>query len=254
MKGPTTASIALHLALLSVFLIGARFQPRTSMGLGPGDFTPVTLVTPEMLPAKAPAAPPRPKPVERAPEPVKPVTPELKPEKDPGIKIADEPKKKPQKARPDSARTVAAAPAAAAAPAPSTPSTPVDPSAADLAGVPDAPAGNGGSVAAGMEGGGGGGGGGFGDYAYYRIAMQNRIASNWSPGFVSGEATCVVYFRIIRSGMVVGARVEKPSGIPYYDQSALRAVLESSPLPPLPAQFPEDAVGVHFRFRYAPGT
>ncbi len=99
-------------------------------------------------------------------------------------------------------------------------------------------------------GGGGGGGGGFGDFGYYRLAMQNRIASNWSPAFVSGEAVTIIYFRIIRSGAIVGARVEEPSGISFYDQTALRAVLSSSPLPPLPEQFPEDAVGVHFRFRY----
>jgi TonB family protein len=103
---------------------------------------------------------------------------------------------------------------------------------------------------AGGGGGGGGGGGAFGDFSYYGLAIQNRIAANWSPAFVSGEAICIVYFRIIRSGNVVGARVEQSSGIPFYDQSALRAVLESSPMPPLPAQFPDDTVGIHFRFRY----
>ncbi len=248
MKLSSAASLALHAALLSVFLIGSRFGPREMPGLGPGDFTPVSLVGPEVLspaPAKAPA---KPAPRETKPEPVKPVVPELKPEKDEGIKLPDTPKKKPQKTPADSAR-------AQAPPAPSPPPAPAPaaqgPAEAALAGVPEAVAGDGATVAAGVEGG-EGGGGGFGEFAYYRIAMQNKIAANWSPAFVSGEAVCVVYFRIIRSGMVVGARVEEPSGIPYYDQTALRAVLESSPLPPLPAQFPDDAVGVHFRFRYKP--
>jgi protein TonB len=262
MKLPAAISLAIHTTLVLVFLIGARFRP-TGMadGFGPGDFTPVTIVDLKELPAMA--APARqaeevpPAPVPPAPKPMKAVPPDLKPEKEKGIKIPDEPKPdKPAKpAKPDT--TVAAAATEATQPtrAPATPAPPAsDPAAAALAGVPEATVAQGGGVTAGIEGGGGGGGGGggFGDYAYYRIAMQNKIAANWSPGFISGEAICIVYFRIIRSGLVVGARVEESSGIPFYDQTALRAVLESSPLPPLPAQFPEDAVGVHFRFRYQP--
>lgn len=246
MKVPTAVSLAVHVAVLSVFLVGARFHHSEPMGgLGPGDFIPVKMVGPEVLAAAAPAPqPPKPRPREPEPERVKAKPPELKPEKDPGIKLPDEAKKKPKAA----ADTVASAAEEAPRKAPAADS----PATAALAGVPEATIGDGASVAAGMEGGEGGGGGGFGDFGYYRIAMQNRIAANWAPGFVSGETVCIVYFRIIRSGIVSGARIEQPSGIPFYDQTALRAVLESSPLPPLPAQFPADAVGVHFRFRYQP--
>jgi len=251
MKLPAAVSLAIHTSLVLVFLIGARFRPMgMADGFGPGDFTPVTIVDAKELPAApAPArpveeVPPPPRPP--APEKVKAVPPDLKPEKEKGIKLPDDPKKP---AKPAKADTTATAAPATAAPVPQ----PTDAASAALAGVPEAPGAHGGAVTAGVEGGGGGGGGGgFGDYAYYRIAMQNKIAANWSPGFVSGEATCIVYFRIIRSGLVVGARVEQSSGIPFYDQTAIRAVLESSPLPPLPAQLPEDAVGVHFRFRYQP--
>jgi TonB family protein len=258
MKLPAGISVVAHALFILFFAIGARFDQRVFMGgFGPGDFTPVSLVSAEELPGAVPvAAPavsePRPEPAVPVPAAATPITrarekperqaPDLAPQEDPGIKLPDTPKPRPT---PDS--TVAKAPP----PPPKAAPPPPSPAQAALAGVPVADAGSGGAVAAGIVGG-GGGGGGFGDFAYYRIAIQNKIAANWSPGFVSGEAKAIVYFRIIRSGRVVGAKVEESSGIPFYDQTALRAVLEASPLPPLPEQFPDDTVGVHFLFRYKP--
>jgi TonB family protein len=92
----------------------------------------------------------------------------------------------------------------------------------------------------------------FTEYAYYRLAMRNKISAAWSPPRASSELVCVVRFQIVRSGAVVGARVENSSGLPFFDHAALRAVLEASPLPPLPADFPDDVVTVHFEFAYAP--
>jgi TonB family protein len=92
----------------------------------------------------------------------------------------------------------------------------------------------------------------FTEYAYYRVAMRNKIAAAWSPPRASAELACVVRFRIIRSGAVVSARVGQSSGLPFFDHTALRAVNAASPLPPLPADFPEDVVGVEFEFAYRP--
>jgi TonB family protein len=249
----------MHAAFIAVFMIGGRYERMSLGGLGPGDFTPVTLVGAEALRGRAPA-PPAPKVTSPAPKEekeerkVEPPAPKLKPSEE-GVKIPDQ-NKKPAKAKADTA-----ARAASKEPAPK-PARPAAKSGAEeaLAGATETNAGHGGAVASGIEvglggeggGGGGGGGGGFGEFSYYQLAMQNKIAAHWSPGFISGEAVTIVYFRIIRSGTIVGARVEESSGIPFYDQTALRAVLEASPLPPLPAQFPDDAVGVHFRFRFRP--
>ena len=259
MRVPAAISLSMHAAFIAVFLIGGRYERMSLGGLGPGDFTPVTLVGAAVLRGRTPA-PPAPK---AAPAPavekkeVEPPKPKPKPSEE-GIKIPDE-KKKSAPAKSDT--TVQAA---AKEPA-KTPARPAAKSTAEeaLAGATETNAGHGGAVASGIEvglggeggsggGGGGGGGGGFGEFSYYQVAMQNKIAAHWSPGFISGEAVAIVYFRIIRSGTIVGARVEESSGIPFYDQTALRAVLEASPLPPLPAQFPDDAVGVHFRFRFRP--
>ncbi|PYQ53934.1 MAG: hypothetical protein DMF59_00450 [Acidobacteria bacterium] len=45
------------------------------------------------------------------------------------------------------------------------------------------------------------------------------------------------------------AKVEDVSGNGLYDRAALRAVLEASPLPPLPFGYSGTYLGVHLKFR-----
>jgi protein TonB len=92
----------------------------------------------------------------------------------------------------------------------------------------------------------------FAEFAYYRVAMQNKLSALWSPPRASSEIVCSVRFRIVRSGAIVGARVETSSGLAIFDHTALRATIEASPLPPLPADFPGDVVGVTMQFAYKP--
>jgi TonB family protein len=266
MKLPASFSLIAHAVFVLFFAIGARFDPSMTLGGGPGlgDITPVRMLTSEQLQgavpiaAAEPVAPPVPEPSPfDEPVPIEPPEarettniaarpPDLEQEEAPAIKLPDRPKP-PSPARKD---TTKKAPPRIKPPPPKPPPSPAE---AALAGVPEATTSGGRAVTAGIVGDGGpGGGGGFSDFGYYRIAIQNKIGANWSPGFVSGDAACIVYFRVIRSGRIVQARVEESSGIPYYDQTALRAVAEASPLPPLPEQFPDDTVGVHFRFRYQP--
>lgn len=93
------------------------------------------------------------------------------------------------------------------------------------------------------------------EFTYYLIALRNRIGQNWSaPAGVtaSGQAVrAVVYFRIRRDGGVTEARVEQSSGIAFFDQSALRAVTISDPVPPLPMGFTGPTLGVHFGFEFS---
>ncbi len=92
----------------------------------------------------------------------------------------------------------------------------------------------------------------FAEFAYYRVAMRNKISALWSPPRASTELVCAVRFRIVRSGAVIGARIERSSGLPFFDHTALRAVSEASPLMPLPTDFPRDVVVVSFEFAYKP--
>jgi periplasmic protein TonB len=98
-------------------------------------------------------------------------------------------------------------------------------------------------------------GGDFGErYGWYVTAVQNRISSNWLLSTVSPEIVTAprvyVTFDIRRDGSISNPVVTKSSGIPEVDRSAMRAVLASNPLGPLPADYAGDkvTVGVYFDF------
>lgn len=78
-------------------------------------------------------------------------------------------------------------------------------------------------------------GGGFGGYGSYLSVMRQRIWSEWSQSRVFGTKwVAVVALTVARDGEISAIKLEKSSGDNYYDQVAVRAVRNSSPLPPLP--------------------
>ena len=88
-------------------------------------------------------------------------------------------------------------------------------------------------------------------YDYYIGRMRQKIAATWRPpGGSSDERACRVYFRVHRNGSVSNVSVEESSGVMLFDQSCQRAVFESAPLPPLPREFGDQYIGVHFSFLY----
>lgn len=93
-------------------------------------------------------------------------------------------------------------------------------------------------------------------FTYYLRAVEQKISGAWDPvvqGVPVGETRQVVIaFRILRDGSIEKPTVEKSSGMSFFDQSALRAVLRAAPLPPLPEAFPDDSLGIHFGFHYQP--
>ena len=92
------------------------------------------------------------------------------------------------------------------------------------------------------------------EFTYYLVLVRNRIAANWSPpaGLVTGgrRVRAVVGFRIGRGGTLSAVRMDEVSGMEFFDRSALRAVVLSDPLPPLPLGFPASELGVHFGFEW----
>jgi protein TonB len=100
-----------------------------------------------------------------------------------------------------------------------------------------------------------GAGNAFGQrYAYYVAAMRARISANWllsmvSPGIVSAPRVYLT-FQIARDGTINDVQITQSSGIPEVDRSALRAVLASNPLPPLPSDYSGGSVGVQFYFDF----
>ncbi len=110
---------------------------------------------------------------------------------------------------------------------------------------------------------GGGGVGGWGGgnfdlssfpYTYYLQIIQDRISTNWftsllDPG-VSGQWQCVVFFKIFRDGRITDLQVESSSNLRSFDLSALRAVQNASPFPPLPKEFEGEYLGIHLIFEH----
>jgi len=90
-------------------------------------------------------------------------------------------------------------------------------------------------------------------YLYYLKILKNKIYENWKPplSIDTPEQTenAIIFFKILKSGDIVDPKIEKSSGFRFFDQSALRAVIQASPLPPLPQEFQEEFLGVHMGFK-----
>lgn len=91
-------------------------------------------------------------------------------------------------------------------------------------------------------------------FTYYLVLIRDKISEHWDPSFgplpVGEGQQVVIAFKIQKDGGISEPYIEKTSGIAYLDQSALRAVLSSVPFPPLPREFGEDYLGIHFGFEY----
>jgi len=90
------------------------------------------------------------------------------------------------------------------------------------------------------------------DSPYYLNIVFSKIRRSWDNPFEGRDSiSCVIYFVIDRQGRISDSAIENSSGLPAYDQAALRAVLGSKP-PPLPNQFGSEELGIHLEFRYIP--
>jgi len=90
-----------------------------------------------------------------------------------------------------------------------------------------------------------------GDFPYtlYIERMKTLIGSHWLRPQVGDQTTAIVFFVIDRDGSLRDVKLETQSGNGLYDRAAQRAVLESSPLPPLPFGYNGTYLGVHLKFR-----
>ena len=86
-------------------------------------------------------------------------------------------------------------------------------------------------------------------YPWYLKAIADRLDKQWHPPQeFQPDTLCQVTFVISRAGQISGSQISKSSGDSLFDQLALRAVLYSNPLPPLPNGFPDDTLKVHMKF------
>jgi len=211
-RGSVLGSTLAHVAV-----VGALFawHPPTPVIVPGPDIVQVALVDPTQ-------ATPQPTPPAPAPVPEK-QAPEIKPEDTEGVKLT-KPKPEPKKVEP-----------APRTPPPSSPTVAVPYAKVGSAGLS-------GSVAVDQR--------DF-EFTYYLLLVRNRVAAGWAPPAGAAAGTeVVVYFKIGRGGDVSAARLETSSGSEFFDKAALRAVLVSDPMPPLPLGWNGDQLGVHFGFQY----
>jgi TonB family protein len=71
----------------------------------------------------------------------------------------------------------------------------------------------------------------------YLAIVRDKVERNWNPPPGVKGAKVKVVFRVLRSGRVGEAKLQEASGNFYFDQAAMRAILASSPFPPLPEGF-----------------
>lgn len=89
-------------------------------------------------------------------------------------------------------------------------------------------------------------------FAWYLRTVQQKISANWTPPGQSVDGQQVVtVFEITRDGQIRRPAIEKTSGNVLYDQAALRAIVASNPLPPLPTDFKEPLLRIHLGFNFA---
>ena len=93
-----------------------------------------------------------------------------------------------------------------------------------------------------------------GRFSWYVEAVRNRVSSNWLQSTVDPSVRwaprAVATFQILRDGSVVNPQVTRSSGNASVDNSALRAILSSSPMPRLPPEYAGSYVTVEFWFDF----
>jgi protein TonB len=86
------------------------------------------------------------------------------------------------------------------------------------------------------------------NYPVYIERLILIIGLNWFKPTQAVTTNPVVHFQILRDGTIADARIVVSSGLAFVDRAALRAVIASSPLPPLPADYARQDVGIQVVF------
>lgn len=83
----------------------------------------------------------------------------------------------------------------------------------------------------------------------YLTLMIERLRTNWTSR-AELPGTVIIKYTIQRDGTLVDATIERSSGYSALDLNALRAVLGTRQLPPLPSAFTNPSLTVHLNFQY----
>jgi protein TonB len=88
-------------------------------------------------------------------------------------------------------------------------------------------------------------------FGAYADLVAQRVTEKWQNSSLAGQSTpmAVITFDIQRDGSIRNAKVAQSSGNSTMDFSALRAVMDASPFPPLPAEYERNQANVELQFQ-----
>jgi len=90
------------------------------------------------------------------------------------------------------------------------------------------------------------------DLTDYKNVIVERIKGNWyiPTTLQKSKGHTTVIFYIAKDGRYADARIVGSSGSVSFDLTALNAIINSNPFPPLPRGFPGNRIGAKFVFSY----
>jgi protein TonB len=88
-------------------------------------------------------------------------------------------------------------------------------------------------------------------FGAYADLIAQRVTDKWQTSGLAGQSAPVVIvtFEILRDGTVRNAKVAQRSGNSTLDYSALRAVMDAAPFPPLPSGYDRNEANIELQFQ-----
>jgi TonB family protein len=86
-------------------------------------------------------------------------------------------------------------------------------------------------------------------FTWYIDRLAAAITENWVRPPGTGDVKAVFHFRILRDGTVSELELRESSASDAFDAAARRAILASSPLPPLPRGYKPEYLGINLVVR-----
>lgn len=89
-------------------------------------------------------------------------------------------------------------------------------------------------------------------FGAYADLVVKRVTEKWQTGGMAGMHSApmaIVTFDILRDGSVRNAQIAQRSGNATLDYSALRAVMDAAPFPPLPQSYDRNEANVELHFQ-----
>lgn len=88
-------------------------------------------------------------------------------------------------------------------------------------------------------------------FGYYADILRQKIGEKWNTGGIDPrlQTHAIITFTILRNGAARDVKVRESSGNYLLDSSAMRAIYDASPFPPLPAAYEKSEANIELWFQ-----